>query len=125
MENLYVALNKMSSCKTRPHLLLQLLHSNNTNAIVLNAVWSFNKPYIQNPTLAECQKNVWPNGNATNIGDTITVYDRRASDGAGNWQTNKAITQIYIIIYLGMARLASKNTSDYHLMPIRCVMIPN
>ncbi len=42
-----------------------------------NAVAPETKVYIQDLTLEQCQKNVGLNGNAANIGDTITVYDKR------------------------------------------------
>ena len=35
------------------------------------------KLYMQNMTFADCQVNVGTNGNAANVGDNITVYDRR------------------------------------------------
>ncbi|MBR0488126.1 InlB B-repeat-containing protein, partial [Candidatus Saccharibacteria bacterium] len=48
-----------------------------TSNLTLYAVWKDNRTYMQDLTLAACQKNVGTNGNAANIGDNITVYDKR------------------------------------------------
>ncbi len=54
--------------------------SSTTNAITLTAVWDLGRLYIQDLTLSQCQVNVGTNGNAANIGDNITVYDKRSSN---------------------------------------------
>lgn len=43
---------------------------------------SSKKIYLQDMTLNDCMKNVGTNGNAANIGDNITVYDKRTSNYA-------------------------------------------
>ena len=56
-----------------------------TTAATLTLTGKSSKIYMQDMTLAECQKNVGTNGNAANIGDNITVYDKRASNyGSGD-----------------------------------------
>ena len=48
-----------------------------TNAVTLNSQNA--ATYIQDLTLASCQKNVGTNGNASNVGDIINVVDSRDS----------------------------------------------
>lgn len=52
-------------------------HTASSNSLSLYAIWNVSKNYIQNLTLSQCQVNVGTNGNAANIGDNITVYDKR------------------------------------------------
>ena len=52
------------------------------STITLYAQWDENKIYMQDMTDTMCQKNVGTNGNATNIGDNIVVYDKRSSNYA-------------------------------------------
>ena len=40
----------------------------------------FTGTYIQELTLSQCQRNVGTNGNASNVGDNITVFDRRSEN---------------------------------------------
>ena len=56
--------------------------SSTTNNISLSAMWELDRLYMQDMTDAECQVNVGANGNATNVGDNITVYDKRSSNYA-------------------------------------------
>ena len=53
----------------------------------LYAVWESSTIYMQDMTDAQCQQNVGTNGNATNIGDNITVYDKRATSGNNNYSS--------------------------------------
>ena len=53
-----------------------------TNTVTLHAMWKLAKIYMQDMTLSQCQQNVGTNGNAANIGDNITVYDKRTSNYA-------------------------------------------
>ena len=64
----------LSSTSTNPTTFTP--NANSASAIV-TTTGQEKKTYIQDLTLANCQVNVGTNGNATNIGDNITVYDRR------------------------------------------------
>lgn len=48
-----------------------------SSSLTLYARWKVAKLYIQDLTLSACQRNVGTGGNPANIGDNITVYDRR------------------------------------------------
>ena len=81
------------------------------------------KSYMQDFTLNECRKNVGTNGNPANIGDNITVYDRRdESDytvrfiNGQCWMTqNLRITGTILSADSNFDRVASFNVSEYDL----------
>ena len=55
------------------------------NIVTIKAMWKLAKIYMQDMTLSDCMVNVGTNGNSANIGDNVTVYDKRASNyGSGD-----------------------------------------
>ena len=66
------------------------------------------KVYIQDLTLANCQVNVGTNGNATNVGDEIDVYDKRDEKAYKVKYINGACWMTQNLRYLGDTGSASK-----------------